>query len=152
MPIENLLEYTVSTAFDHVAVTRNYLLKVPASNLPCTLIEPLTVSRACDIPEESLLPCRRSHGVLQSNEHFCQDAGRWIFISPRELFVRWEIEHHTELEFGSQYCMLKGILSSETSLERYFSQNLIQDSIFRLGPREYVLRLYQRPVPLVKNN
>ena len=68
MPIKNLLEDVFSTALDHVAVARDYLVKVPASNLPSTLIETLTVPGACSVPKESLLPRRRSHCILQSNE------------------------------------------------------------------------------------
>ena len=64
MPIKNLLEDAFSTAFDHVAMTWNYFVKVPASNLPRTLVETLTIPRACNMPKESLLPCRKPHCVL----------------------------------------------------------------------------------------
>ena len=101
MPIINLFEDVLSTTLDHVAVARNYLVKVPASDLPCTLIETLTVTRACSVPKESLLPCCKSCCVLKSDEEFCQNAGPWIFASPGELFVRWEIKHHAELKVRS---------------------------------------------------
>ena len=102
MPFKNLLKNIVSTAFDHVTMTWNYSVEVPASNLLCALIEILTISRACNMPKESLLPCRRSRCILESNEYLRQYAGRWIFASPRELFVRWEVEHHTEIKSRNQ--------------------------------------------------
>ena len=157
MPFKNLLKNIVSTAFDHVTMTWNYSVEVPASNLLCALIEILTISRACNMPKESLLPCRRSRCILESNEYLRQYAGRWIFASPRELFVRWEVEHHTEIKSRNQSSnFMRGfriwqIISKDYTLKTCCkTPNLVQKRTH--GLRRYILRLYQCPVTLVKKD
>jgi len=68
MPIKHFLEDPFASGLNHVSMTGNDLIKVPASDLPRALVETTAVARAGNIPQESPLPRSRTHSALHSNK------------------------------------------------------------------------------------
>lgn len=58
----------MSPALDHIPMTWYYLLEVPPVDPSRTLIEPLSIRRTCHVPQEPLLPRRRTNRVLETRE------------------------------------------------------------------------------------
>ena len=68
MPLKHLLENSLAVALNHIPMTGDNLIEIPAVNLPDTAIKVRPIARTSRIPQEPLLPCRRSNSALKSDE------------------------------------------------------------------------------------
>ena len=58
MPLKNLLENALAITLNHISMTGNDFIEIPAIDLPDTPVEVRPISLTSRIPQKSLLPRR----------------------------------------------------------------------------------------------
>lgn len=85
MPLHDLLEDAFASCFNHIPVTWDYSIEIPAVNLYHGAIECLPIGRANSIPNKSPLAHRAALRIIQLAEYLRQDSGGGVHATAAEL-------------------------------------------------------------------
>ena len=98
MPLHHLPKNPLPTTLNHIPMTRNYFIKIPAINPLHTLREPLPVLGTRHIPQEPALPLRIALRIHQTDEKPRQHSRLGAILGPRVLLVRRQVEDQVRFD------------------------------------------------------
>jgi len=98
MPPQNLLENALAVLLDHVAVTRDDLVEVPAIDPLHALVEASPVAGASSVPDEALLAFGGTLGAVEGSEELGEESSSGRNAGLAELFSSRKVEDQISLD------------------------------------------------------
>ena len=98
MPLHHLPKNALPTTLNHIPMTGNNLIKIPAIDPLHALRECLPVLDTRHIPQEPALPLRIALRIHQADEHSRQPSRPRPILGPRVLFVRRQVEDQVRFD------------------------------------------------------